>query len=386
VASSEKGGKTVSIYDRDWYRGEQKSPYDNRRVSREGAEKIRRMMEGTSPNEPPKVAPKYRFEFAGNPTGNDEKPSNGYDPTYGCGYESSTVKQSGWYRKRSMSMKPLSFIILAVVAGYVIAVGCNVMSINNKLNDKFLTKNGLAISIEVGSRLGLAQALGILGNVLSNTTDTSSVWQDDRFLREVVNVLYDWYAPIKWSPVLGVSKEVGRFFVTNRLNKVIKANTVNAPSFKDYGYAYVKTDALNVRSGPSANNRVVITLRMNTRVQVIGKTGVWWRIRYESIEGYINSEYLADKITSVNKAPRSEVRAVSQQVNEQKPAPDRPVETSSVVREPGYGTTRAHSFQNKYEEAVREYDARMRGVPGNLILPGGETVDEAIRSGRVSGK
>ena len=290
----------MSIYDRDWYRGEQKSPYDNRRVSREGAEKIRRMMEGTSPNEPPKMDPKYRFEFVGSPTGNGEKPSNGYDPTYGCGYESSTVKQSGWYRKRSISMKPLFFIILAVVVGYVIAVSYNVISINNKLNDEFLTKNGLAISIEVGSRLGLAQALGILGNVLSNTTDTSSVWQDNRFLREAVNVLYDWYAPIKWSPVLNVSKKVGWLLAKNKVNK---ANTVQVTP-----------------------------------------------------------------------------------VNEQKTALDRPVETSSVVREPGYGTTRAHSFQNKYEEAVREYDARMRGVPSGLVLPGGQTVEEAVNSGRVSGK
>ena len=375
----------MSIYDRDWYRGEQKSPYDNRRVSREGAEKIRRMMEGTSPNEPPKVDPKYRFEFAGSPTGNGEKPSNGYDPTYGCGYESSTVKQSGWYRKRSISMKPLSFIILAVVVGYVIAVGYNVMSINNKLNDEFLAKNGLAISIEVGSRLGFAQALGILGNVLSNTIDTSSVWKDNRFLREAVNVLYDWYAPIKWSPVLNVSKELGWLLAKNRVNK---ANTVNVPTSNrnNHGYAYVKSDTLNVRSGPSANNRVETTLRMNSRVQVIDKTGAWWKIKYENIEGYVNSEYLTDKITSVNEAPRSEVRAISQQVNEQKNALDRPVETSSVVRELGYGTTRAHSFQNTYEEAVREYDARMRGVSSGLILPGGETVEEAVNSGRVSGK
>ena len=370
----------MSIYDRDWYRGEQKSSHtDNRKISREDAERLRRMMEGAPPNEPPKVDPKYRFEFAGSPTGDDKQSSNsGYDPTYGCGYQSSTVKQGSRYRNRGLEIKPLSFIILATIVGYVIAVGFNVITIHGKVNEEFLSKNGLSISIEVGSRLGLVQTLGILGNVLSNTNDTSSVWQDSRFLREAINVLYDWYAPIQWSPVLCVSKEVGRFFATNRLNKVNKVNTVNAPSSNDYGYAYVKTDALNVRSGPSANNRVVIILRINTKVQVIEKTEVWWRIRYESIEGYVNSAYLADKITPVNEAPRSEVRNVLQEIKEQKAVI---VPASSRM-----GTTRDWSFQNKYEEAVREYDARMRGVPSGLVLPGGETVEEAVNSGRVSGK
>ena len=272
-------------------------------------------------------------------------------------------------------MKRLHFIILAVVIGYMIAVGYNVITIHGKTNEEFLTKNGLSISIEVGSRLGLVQTLGILGTVLSNTNDTSSVWQDSRFLREAVNVLYDWYAPIKWSPVLGVSKEVGWVFVNNRINRVNKSNIVNAPSSSDYIFAYVNSDALNVRSGPSANNTVIVTLRMNSRVQVIDKTGVWWRIRYENFEGFVNSEYLTDKITPINEAPRSEVRVVSQENTEQKdiifPAP------SSM------GTTRSAQYQREWEEA---YDRAPPTLPSGLVLPSGETVEERIRSGRVYGK
>jgi uncharacterized protein YraI len=365
----------MSIYDRDWYRGEQKSPYteDNRKVSGEGAEKIRRMMEGASPNEPPKVDSKYRFEFVDSPTGNSKHSSNsGYDPTYGCGYQSSTVKQDDRYRNRRPRMKPLSFIVLAVVVGYVIAVGYNVISINNKLNAEFLSRNGLMISIEVGSRLGLVQSLGIIGNVLSNSADTSSVWQDSRFLREAVNVLYDWYAPIKWSPVLGVSKELGLFFINNRLNNT---NRVNAPYSNDYGYAYVKSDALNVRSGPSANNRVVITLRVNSRVQIIDKTGIWWKIMYENIEGYVNSEYLSDEIVQVKETTRSEVRGVPQEINDQK----------AVLFSTSYnmGTTRSAQYQREWEEA---YDRAPPVIPSGLVLPSGETVQERIDSGRVYGK
>jgi hypothetical protein len=145
----------MGIYDRDWYRGEQKSPYDS---------------------------------------------------TYGCGYESSTVKQRSQYKSRGLTMKLSSFIILAVVIGYVIAVGYNVTTVHNTFRDeKFWEKNGTAVTIEVGTRLGLAQSLIILGNALSGK---DSVWENPRVMRETINIVYDWYAPIQWSPVLSPSKEL----------------------------------------------------------------------------------------------------------------------------------------------------------------------------------
>jgi hypothetical protein len=218
----------MPIYDRDWYRGEQKSPY-----------------------------------------------------------ESSTVKQRGRYKYRGPNMKLSSSIILAVIVGYVIAVGYNVTTVHNKMNKEFLTKNGLSILIEVGSRTGLAgtfEFLGILDDILLDRSDVSTVWQASRFFREAVNVLYDWYAPIQWPPILSASKEIAWLRV--------KAGLENSSKTNDYGYAYVKSNGLNVRSGPSANNRVLATLKMNSRVQVINKTGAWWKIKYGNIEGYVNSTYL----------------------------------------------------------------------------------------------
>jgi hypothetical protein len=133
----------MDIYDRDWYRGEQKSSYEgnNRKISREEAERLRRMMEGTSPNEPPKVDPKYRFEFAGNPAGNNRQSSNGYDPTYGCGYESSSpLRQGSRYKNCGLHMKLSSFIILTSVICYTIAVGYNVVTVSKTLMKNFLIK------------------------------------------------------------------------------------------------------------------------------------------------------------------------------------------------------------------------------------------------------
>jgi hypothetical protein len=402
----------LGIYDRDWYR-DNKTPSGKREktISRGEAERLKRMVEGNL-NEPPKVDPKYRFEFADTPTGSSEQSSNnGYDPTYGCGYQSSTVKQGGQhkyhstgmktaafvlsiigsisalfmgglavinatnspaliinsfgfcfgitasvlgitasvkrksikalsvlvlifgiitsftgnfltglffipvgilllkhlnrygpspvteqyehYRNRGLSLKPLSFIILAAVIGYVTAVGYNVVTITSNLRDEqFIAKNNMAVAVEVGSRLGLVQSLGIIGNAISGG---GSIWENPRVMRESINVVYDWYAPVKWSPVLSLSKELTWFTVKAGSVKTnqAKSSPISLPS-SDYGYVYVKSDALNVRSGPSANNRVIATLRMNSKVQVINKTGVWWKIKYGNLEGYVNSQFLGE--------------------------------------------------------------------------------------------
>ena len=68
----------MGIYDRDWY----KNSYgkNNEKISKEEAERLKRMID-RSPNEPPKVDPKYKYEYVDS--------SKGYDPTYGCGYSSS---------------------------------------------------------------------------------------------------------------------------------------------------------------------------------------------------------------------------------------------------------------------------------------------------------
>ena len=57
-------------------------------------------------------------------------------------------------------------------------------------------------------------------------------------------------------------------------------------------YMLVNADTLNVRSGPSADNSLVGTLPRGTRVEVLDRSGTWWKIRSGKIEGYVNSSYL----------------------------------------------------------------------------------------------
>jgi hypothetical protein len=104
-------------------------------------------------------------------------------------------------------MKLVNFLIFVALVCYIIAVGYNVTTIHN-LDEKSIEKNKVSLTIEMASRLGIGQTFGIIGDLL-NTNDAASVLQDGRVRREFVNVLFDWYAPIKWSPILNVSKEAG---------------------------------------------------------------------------------------------------------------------------------------------------------------------------------
>jgi N-acetylmuramoyl-L-alanine amidase len=57
-------------------------------------------------------------------------------------------------------------------------------------------------------------------------------------------------------------------------------------------YAYVNTYRLNVRSRPSSEGNVVAVLEENARVEVVEKSGIWWKVKFENIEGYVVSDYL----------------------------------------------------------------------------------------------
>ena len=60
-------------------------------------------------------------------------------------------------------------------------------------------------------------------------------------------------------------------------------------------YMYVNADSLNVRSGPSADNALVGTLVRGASVEVLDKSGTWWKIKSGNIQGYVNSSYLKEK-------------------------------------------------------------------------------------------
>jgi uncharacterized protein YgiM (DUF1202 family) len=62
-------------------------------------------------------------------------------------------------------------------------------------------------------------------------------------------------------------------------------------------YVYVNSDALNMRSGPSASSTIVTVLHRNDQVQFIedsGNSANWSKIRFGDYEGFVNSSFLRE--------------------------------------------------------------------------------------------
>ena len=63
-------------------------------------------------------------------------------------------------------------------------------------------------------------------------------------------------------------------------------------------YYYVNSFRLNLRDGPSTTNKIITQLKLNNRVQILDRTGNWWRIRFGNYVGYVNSQYLSSRPVS----------------------------------------------------------------------------------------
>jgi uncharacterized protein YgiM (DUF1202 family) len=70
-----------------------------------------------------------------------------------------------------------------------------------------------------------------------------------------------------------------------KVQKVVQ----NKPSGK---YAYVIPYRLNVRSQPSDEGDIVGVLEESIRIEIIGSTGRWRKIKFKNIEGYVVSDFL----------------------------------------------------------------------------------------------
>jgi hypothetical protein len=70
------------------------------------------------------------------------------------------------------------------------------------------------------------------------------------------------------------------------------SGSTGSSSSRSGRYMLVNADTLNVRRGPSADTALVGTLSRNTRVEVLERSGTWWKIKSGKIEGYVNSSYL----------------------------------------------------------------------------------------------
>jgi len=103
------------------------------------------------------------------------------------------------------------------MVGFVLALCFNIFSINNKIET---LDNKLEIIFEATKRLN-PSILGLIGSTLRGDP-LAAMGGEERFHREITNVLFDWYAPLQFNPVLDISKEFGWAVLRNNITDNFK--------------------------------------------------------------------------------------------------------------------------------------------------------------------
>lgn len=88
---------------------------------------------------------------------------------------------------------------------------------------------------------------------------------------------------------------------TNKGGTTVKPPTTDINNIKVIGKReVVKTDSLNVRTGPSTSYQKIGTLKGGEVVEVVSDTGGWSKIKYKGKLAYVSNSYLKDVSNSNN--------------------------------------------------------------------------------------
>ena len=74
---------------------------------------------------------------------------------------------------------------------------------------------------------------------------------------------------------------------------------INLSNPKAIGSGTVTSNTLNVRSGPSTSDKVIGVLNINESIEILGKSGTWFKVDFNGKQGYVSSSYL--KLNPVEK-------------------------------------------------------------------------------------
>ncbi|MBS3949053.1 MAG: SH3 domain-containing protein [Peptococcaceae bacterium] len=67
--------------------------------------------------------------------------------------------------------------------------------------------------------------------------------------------------------------------------------TPTAPSPPVILYGFINGKMVNIRTGAGTNFSIIVTLPMNTRLEVLEKGKVWHKVKYQDSVGYVSSEF-----------------------------------------------------------------------------------------------
>lgn len=116
--------------------------------------------------------------------------------------------------------------------------------------------------------------------------------------------------------------------------------------------AYINETSVNIRSGPSTNDDVIMVLALNAEVTIVGEDGDWYRVEVGDDTGYVSKEFVSDTQTE-NTSRSSEVRRTENQVEEE-----------NIVEESNNEEEKVETSNNSVSgQAVVEYAKQYLGYP-----------------------
>lgn len=116
---------------------------------------------------------------------------------------------------------------------------------------------------------------------------------------------------------------------------------------------YVSSDGLRVRKGPSTDTEEIHSLSKNSKVQIIGQEGKWYKIDINGKIGYVSAKYISD-----TKLPETTSRSGSTIKNEE----IKEVETTEPKNE------ETQKVEEKTEETNEEQQTATSGTTGTAVV------------------
>lgn len=80
-------------------------------------------------------------------------------------------------------------------------------------------------------------------------------------------------------------------FTTGTISFGSKKEAAKVPASQT-AVVYNVDEAANMRDKPGGENKLIVSIPKGETVEIVDKSGKWWRVRYGEHEGYCNSKYL----------------------------------------------------------------------------------------------
>lgn len=146
---------------------------------------------------------------------------------------------------------------------------------------------------------------------------------------------------------------------SNNQNNQTTSTETNEETTSEYTEktGYINEEYVNVRSGPSTEDRIIKVLALNAEVTITGEEGTWYKVRSGEDEGYISKEFVSEtRRETVSRS--SEVRTANSTTSEESTS-----EKEEVQSETSNESTSTKDDNSTKGEEVVAYAKQYLGYP-----------------------